>query len=195
MKYLPYIVFFFILISCASSNEVINVSDTKIDTKQKSVSNKEKEMTEVVIPIHNVQILIRQHIPYCGGASPSDAQLNNSIPYSGDIVLINHRDSSKTVISSLQNGGYYLNLAPGSYSIQEGYKNVPYNEFRSANYRGYSQYIISGDEECYRNWWKSTLQDFEVTKTEEVLTIHCSISSSCYTGNNPCDYYNGPLPQ
>ncbi len=187
----------FILIeSCSISNEVISVNENKIDSKQiqKENSIKEDEIAVIQIPIHNVQILIRQHIPYCGGAYPSEDQLNNYVTYNEHIVLINHKDSSRTEINSFQNGAYYLNLKPGSYSIQEGYKNVTYEQFRSSLNTAYSQYIIRGDDDCYRNWWKSTLKDFTVTDSEGVLTINCSISSSCYTGINPCDYYNGPIP-
>lgn len=194
MKNVSYIILLYILVSCAVTNDLTTISDNKNDTKQKVISTKEIETTAIVIPKHNVQILIRQRIPYCGGAYPSDDQLNNSTAYSGAIVLINQNDSTRTVISSLQNGGYYLNLVPGNYSIQESYKNVPYHEFRSAMNMDHGQHIISGGEECYMQWWKSTLHDFVVSDAAEILTINCSISSSCYTGINPCAYYNGPLP-
>lgn len=196
MKYLSYIVLFFLVESCSVSNEVIPVNENKIDSNQNEKENsiKENEIAVIQIPVHNVQILIRQYIPYCGGAYPSEDQLNNYTAYSGDIILINNKDSTRTVIPSFQNGEYYLNLEPGSYSIKEGYKNVTFEQFLSANNRGYSQDIVSGDDDCYKNWWKSTLHDFIVTDSEGVLTINCSISSSCYTDVNPCDYYIGPLP-
>jgi len=194
MKYVSYIILFFLVASCSVSNEIASKAENKVDSKQTDITHSEKDIVEIKLPVHNVQILIRQQIPYCGGAYPSDDQLNNSVVYSGEIVLINHKDASRTVISSIQNGGYYLNLEPGSYSIQEGYKNVTFDQFRMANTKVHSQYIIPGDDECYRNWWKSTLRDFVVTDSEGVLIINCSISSSCYTGNNPCDYYNGPYP-
>ena len=190
MKYLSIILIVFI-VSCSVPRETV-VIKAETTTKKKSVAENTSE--SIAIPAHNVHIIIREQIPYCGGAYPSDDQLNNSAPYGEEIVLINHKDSTRTIVYPMQNTGYYLPLEPGNYSIQEGYKNVSYHQFRSALYINYSEYIVSGDEDCYKKWWESTLIDFTVTNSDTILTVNAFVSVSCYTGKNPCDYYTGPYP-
>lgn len=141
----------------------------------------------------NVKIQITEHIPYCGGAYPSDEQLNNYIPYNETLVLIDITNGTKKDLNP-KNGILYLNLTEGKYAIKEKYKDVPFHEFYSSNNNTHESYIIQGDNDCYKKWWLSNLLEFEIKANDTSKTYDCAISSRCYTGINPCDYYNGPIP-
>lgn len=177
--------FTFLVLSCSCATQAV-ISQDNIQEEKKIVSLP-------TIPEHNVQIIIRQYIPYCGGAYPSDDQLNKSAPYSGGLILINLSDSSKVDVNPEQ-GIVYLNLSKGNYAIKEKYKDVPFHEFYASVNHVNGNYIIQGDNECYKKWWESNLLEFEVKIGQEIQVLNGSVSSSCYTGNNPCIYYNGPYP-
>ncbi len=181
MKIHTFLFLVFILGSCA----VNSVSSQGVEKNETEVA--------VEVPQHNVQIMIREHIPYCGGAYPSDEQLNRSKPYDAGLVLTNTIDGSKKDVNA-KNGVLYLNLPEGKYTLKEKYKDIPFNQFFLNAERSGGSYIIPGDSICYKKWWESNLVEFEVISNEATKILNCTVSSRCYTGINPCDYYNGPYP-
>ena len=144
----------------------------------------------------NVNISVYQHIPYCGGAYPDEDQLNNSHPMTNtDFVLINLKDSSKTIVKTNASGTLELNLPSGNYAIQETFKNCSFEEFQLKNpVIKTGDYFQIGDEECYKTWWSSYLGTFTVVSHENGKSLIFTLYSACFTGNNPCLYYNGPYP-
>lgn len=163
--------------SCATKAVISQTSESDI-----------KEASE-----HNVAFFIRQQIPYCGGAAPTDEMLNRSAPYNEELVLINLSDNSKMTING-ENGVYYLQLAIGKYALKEKYKDVPYHDFLTSTYNSSNNYTVTGEDQCYKEWWQSNLIEFEVIDPTKTENYHLTVPNRCYTGINPCDYYNGPLP-
>jgi hypothetical protein len=141
---------------------------------------------------HNVIVKITGHTPYCGGAAPTFDQMNNYYTYQSSLILIDLNDNTKTIIKS-SGDGYYLSLPMGKYAIKEAFKDVPFKSF-VANHEIKGMYYMEGTEECYKNWWKSNLFEFEVTDKDSVIVLETTIGESCFTGNNPCVQYTGPYP-
>jgi len=187
MKYLSYIVLFFIIVLCSVSSETIVSNDNEIKSEQTTSEN-------IDIPVHNVKIQIIEYYPYCGGASPSHEELNRQGIYSENVLLIDLSNNQKQTITPNNKGLYLLELKPGNYAIKEMYKNVPFDQFISTVGKTNGAYIIHGSSDCYKNWWESNLKEFTVDSSVALTIVNCSISSSCYTGINPCDYYDGPIP-
>ena len=148
----------------------------------------------IVADDFNVQITIRQHIPYCGGAAPTDEMLNRSILVSSNFVMVNLTTGDKSIISTSTTGMVQLNLPLGKYIIKETFKDVPFEDFFQKNMITGKGNTLPGSEECYRKWWERNLLEFEITPNTEKHLLIASLYTRCFTGNNPCEIYTGPYP-
>jgi len=143
----------------------------------------------------NIIIFIDQYIPYCGGASPSEEQMNNYQAFGNtDFVLVNIETGEKIIVKTDSTGHLNLSLPIGKYGIKEIFKNCTFQEFYQNALSQSNSYIQEMDEECYRNWWSSYLGEFSITESTSVIKEHYSTSQGCFTGNNPCIIYTGPYP-
>jgi len=143
---------------------------------------------------YNVKIEIRHSVPYCGGAAPSYEDLNQSYLVSGNFYLVNLITNQKTLITSNSKGIIALDLNIGKYGILEAFKNVSFHEFKKNNESNNGDYYQTGNDDCYKKWWKANLIEFEVTDNTKTQELKAATYSRCFTGNNPCDMYNGPYP-
>ncbi len=174
-----------LLLSCAatqSNQSSVTGSNTSMDTTTET-----NELAK-----YNVNLTITEYIPYCGGAAPTEDQLNNFVAYSGELIVIDLSDQSKVSLLPSE-GTYYIQLPVGKYQVREKYKDVPFAEFKSSQGKD-GMYYMDGSDECYKKWWKSNLFEFEILNTDTVLTLETNISSRCFTGINPCLQYTGPHP-
>ena len=147
---------------------------------------------QVTTKVFNVEISVTQHIPYCGGATPSEEMLNRYLQVGGSYLLVDLQTRKKIIVSADEDLMIRLNLPVGTYVLRELDKDVPFEEFMQ-RFQNSSANIIRGDDECYTELWKSNLLQFDILPNSELQTFHCGLFNSCYT-SNPCDFYIGPLP-
>jgi len=143
----------------------------------------------------NVFITITQYFPYCGGAYPTEQEMNNFSPLSNcNFILINLETKAESTIKTNSAGILILDLAPGNYAVKEMYKNCTYEEFLIKHPIISNQDMMNAGEECYKKWWSSYLCEFIITATGFIIEYEISLFDQCFTGNNPCISYLGPYP-
>lgn len=146
---------------------------------------------------YNTKITITHFTPYCGGAAPDQFILENQTQFQRltTFLLLNVHTGEKLRVKTDSSGVLYLNLPKGVYAIREQYKDCSFETFLAENPAPTGEYYMpSADFNCYRNWWVSNLVEIQITDTSKIQEFHCGTSESCFTGNNPCIYYNGPYP-
>jgi len=146
------------------------------------------------IALYNIKITITKYIPYCGGAAPTEKQMNNYQPAVGEFILLNHTKGKKTTVKTNSQGILYLKLPLGEYALRETYKNMKFKQFYAQELSKVSDNIKNGTKECYENWWKANLVDFKVNDIKDTLKFSANIYNACFTGFNPCITYTGPYP-
>ncbi len=190
MKFLYYSIFLLMLYSCASNKDV-NVDIPMKEEGNETISEVNENQKDTSF---NVSIYIQKQEPYCGGAAPPDELLNRHSPVTDDFFIINLNDQSKTKVRTVD-GYLKLQLEKGKYQVFEAFKQVPFHEFleKFAKQPSGNNYQSLGAE-CYENWWKAPLIEFEVTNEQTILFLEATIQVGCYTGINPCVMYTGPFP-
>lgn len=173
-------------LSCKTSE---NTSVSNNNEKQETITSVDKDQP------HNVEISLKTFKPYCGGAFPSDQQLNNYSKGVDSYLLINTISNDTTTVKSDSLGAIYLNLKNGNYEIRELYKNMSFNEFQEKNQPKVNQALLGLDENCYKKWWLENLLKFEVKEATSINKYDATIKKVCFTGKNPCLMYNGQLPK
>lgn len=110
-----------------------------------------------------------------------------------NFILIHLNTGKKTTVQTNSEGKLLLNLSNGKYAIRETYKDCSFEEFQRNNIQSYSNDLAPNrDEDCYKNWWKSNLGEFNISNANTLIDLHFQTKSGCYTGLNPCLYYIGP---
>ena len=145
----------------------------------------------------NIKITITHFSPYCGGAAPDQHTLDNrsSLQRNTPFLLLNLISGEKSKVKTDTAGVLYLNLPKGNFAIRETFKDCTFEEFQTQNPpREGLYYMSSPDTNCYRNWWAGNLGEIEITNTDSLQEHHWGTSTRCFTGNNPCIYYKGPMP-
>ncbi len=175
-----------VLSACSSVKNSTSTNDELTDVKIEIL----EEMG--AIEYHNVEVQVMQHFPYCGGAAPTEEMMNQYSPASGNYILVNKVDSSKTTVIADSTGTIYLFLENGEYAIRQMFKDMSFEAFYAKNNDNGNSFTSRGID-CYRKWWEKNLLDFTVNDTTEVKT-KITFGSACFTGNNPCLIYNGPYP-
>lgn len=143
---------------------------------------------------HNVEVSVKTFIPYCGGASPREDQLNNYAKGIDSYLLINTSINDTTIIESDSLGIIYLNLEIGNYEIRELYKHMSLDKFKAQNEPKANQVVLNSSEACYKKWWKENLLKFEIKDAIKTTKYDATINKMCFKGKNPCVMYNGQLP-
>ncbi|MEO9534402.1 MAG: hypothetical protein ABJG68_05340 [Crocinitomicaceae bacterium] len=185
MKNIIYLLITYLLISCGNAKPA----------QQEDIVS---ESTEITRPKKfNTKIFITHSTPYCGGMAPTPDMLANlTQPQSNqEFVLIDLTNDTKKNVKTDATGTLYLNLKKGKYAIREKYKDCSFTEFKNNNLAVNKPYCEpSLDTNCMYNWWMSNLGEFEVSSLDSLQEINYGTSNRCFTGNNPCIYYNGPIP-
>lgn len=186
MNYFGWILLTGFSFGCSSAKEV-KIDDISIEPKE----------TRVIDADFNVFISVSHHTPYCGGAAPTEETLalQNQPQRNTSFILINLTTNEKTKIHTDSTGVIRFELPYGKYAIKETYKECTFEEFLIYNQPKANNYIESTQApNCYEDWWKSYLGEFEVKEDTEVLSLKFQTREACFVGRNPCLYYNGPMP-
>lgn len=181
--------FFLLLLlfsSCGTSEPLIH---SELQTEKSDV----EVVKDNAVDVYNIQFTARQYHPYCGGAAPSEDQMNQYSQLYGGFLLIDLQTNEKSALSANNEGVFRLMLAPGKYVIKEAFKDIPFNQFMQ-QHKKEGMYMMPGTDECYEKWWSANLADFEIIKGGQLQTFNFQLASSCFTGNNPCAIYMGPIP-
>jgi len=156
-------------------------------TKKNLVEN---ETTSTTTNIINTELKVTVHVPYCGGARPTDDMLNIHKPVSTTFMLRSDNGYEKKVTSN-ELGLVNLALPTGVYHLKELSKAVPFETFLASAQKDKGNFIQIGSSDCYEEWWKKNVINFEITDTTTLLKANGKLYSHCYT-KNPCDRYTGP---
>ena len=179
---------FLLLASCASTEPMV---DNSLQSKETDKEILKDSIVEVYND--NVQFTAHQHHPYCGGAAPSEDQMNLSSQVHGGFLLINFQTNEKLPLRANEEGLFQLNLPPGKYAIKEQFKDIPFDKFVQ-QHRKSGMYMMTGSDECYQKWWSSYLAEFEIVQGGALQSFKFHLRNRCFTANNPCDIYTGPYP-
>jgi len=156
-----------------------------------SCGTKKNQTTSIITNnIINTQLKITVHVPYCGGARPTDDMLNIHKPVSATFILRGDNGYEKKVTSN-ELGLVSLALPIGTYHLKELSKDVPFETFLATEKVGKGNFIQIGNSDCYKEWWQKNVINFEITDTTTLLKADGRLYSNCYT-KNPCDRYTGP---
>lgn len=164
--------------------------------KSKSVlTQKQSEATEnnaaVSASMVYLKILIRD--PYCKGMAPMpDEEVNGFTPLLLKDFVLFHNDTFMFEFRTSDQGVSELFLPPGSYGVRHSFKNVDFETFYKTIDKRSSEMVEVGDKECYQKWWEAYEGSFEVGPLSEHAEI--KIESWCFTGEDPCRSYVGPMP-
>ena len=201
---LVYLFFLFGLLACGQQKTIITADasdglDDNAEHTELIEAPIEKEIVES--PPNNepfnVKISITHYTQYCGGAAPSEETLSrlNQPEANTSFVLLNLETQEKSEIKTDSTGTIYLNLPIGKYAVREKFKDCDYETFVSQNPTPTGKYHVEvPDTNCYKNWWAANLSEFEIVKDSPVQFFNLGTRTNCFTGNNPCIYYNGPHP-
>jgi len=171
------------LYSCSTLKPIMDSSNSDL-TNSKDTSKTVK-----------MEVNLKVHIPYCGGIVPTEEMLNTFAPESNkDFVLTRLDKSYRNLIFKTDSLGMaYLELVPGRYGIKRAeFFNTDFESF----YKKYSNTNIEGKDrgkECYKKWFEAYLVEFEVSYNSN-RKINVTIQEYCFTGQNPCIIYEGPMP-
>lgn len=180
--------FYFLLLSCVLQLGCKNRQSNSSVAENSNLSNKKCE----------VIISITHHLPYCKGVAPQSIdEYNVIVPEANkDFFIINEADSTfKLEFKTDDSGTFSISLLPGKYCVKRADKNTDFESFLKANKGTDSEYIIFGDRDCYYKWWSKCEGSFEVLESDLLPKYEkIQVRSSCFTGEDPCKFYNGPMP-
>jgi len=155
-----------------------------------SCGTKKNQVENETIPIRNTELKVTVHVPYCGGARPTDDMLNIHKPVSATFMLRSDNGFEQKVTSN-KLGVVNLALPTGIYHLKEFSKAVPFEMFFATEQEGKGNFIQIGNSDCYKEWWQKNVINFEITDTTTLLKADGKLFSNCYK-KNPCDKYTGP---
>jgi hypothetical protein len=164
------------------------ISLVSCGTKKDQLENEVPSIDET--NLFNTELSISVHIPYCGGARPTQEMANRHKPVEATFILSTENGTTKEVKSD-ELGLIKLTLPKGKYHLKELSKNVTFETFLASTKQPVGSYIKEGDRDCYYEWWQKNLIDFEITDTTTYLKTSAKIFSHCYT-SNPCETHIGP---
>ena len=165
-----------------------------------SCANSPREMTKSAAKEIKIELIAQYHKPYCGGAYPSPEQERGSIhPISNETFYIKRgklnteNEMSLLSFTTDENGKATIWLPAGEYVVIKATQNFPFDKF----YQPYQQKENSTTmtylgEDCYREWYAKPETSFTVA--EEQRIIQFTRQTNCFTSENPCARYTGPLP-
>ena len=141
--------------------------------------------------------IVQRHTPYCGGAYPPPELENGTLSAitSTKFYIVLKADSSRTPVDSFttsDNGSFQVTLKKNKYSIFSAPKILPFEEFYKQNSGASDSLYSDKGKSCYKNWYNTPELSLNAVRDTFVQII---LYSYCFTGDNPCIMYTGPLPQ
>jgi hypothetical protein len=156
---------------------------------------KEEAQTEVLFQLSG-QFLIHQ--PHCGGRAPREDKLKQATPYRNKQFVVKKGASNQedtTVVASFstdEEGKFSIQLPKGSYCLLKADKNQAYADFYGEKQSPTGQYYQAKEEECFKDWW--TKCELTLVLEADTLLPTLKLYNRCFTGENSCMQYTGPLP-
>jgi hypothetical protein len=155
----------------------------------------QKRTTKISFNEEATAFTLTMHIrnPYCKGVAPMpEEEVNGFIPLAlKDFALFNN-DTFVYEFRTNEQGQAELFLPPGKYGVRHLSKNIDFETFYSRIDKRSNDFVEVGDKECYRKWWQAYEGQFEVNPISNQAVIN--IESRCFTGEDPCRSYVGPMP-
>jgi len=146
----------------------------------------------------NVTISITHLLPYCKGVAPQSLEDYRVIvpEANSDFYITNEADSTfKIKFQTDDSGRFSLSLVKGKYCVKRLHKNTDFESFLKSNKKTDTEYINYGDRDCYYKWWSRCEGNFEILDDDSTnKEVKIQVTSSCFTGEDPCKFYNGPMP-
>lgn len=157
---------------------LVCVSWTVLRTKQRA-------------PTFNIEGTVLLLRDYCGGAAPSEDQLNPKPYPEPNVKLYIHRSatntSKKVILDSVisdANGKFSVKLKPGTYCFIKIEKKAPYVTPLNTQY-------VTHDPECARIEYARC--DFSLTVKDAQDSVQIILPQHCFWKIS-CQSYSGPLP-
>lgn len=154
---------------------------------QKELGNKAKE---VVLYLNNA-------VPYCGGAAPSPEMvipILEPIQNISFLLYAENVDGSRgrelKTIATDNEGKFLLYLPLGKYQLWRPSKKLNLDQFVKAESPEIGPFYSYNDKECFQAWRERADFIFDIRSD---TTISLSRPINCYTFDNPCMLYIGPL--
>jgi len=148
------------------------------------------------VPILPQEVSIGYLEPYCGGAKPLVNQKNNFIPITMDSFFIEKRNSDGQFyfknlksVNTDENGRFIHKMGSGFFALYNKKKVRSFSEFYSMEIKD-DRFFKSEGEDCYRKWWRTPDNIFEIKDTSQSIRI--TLHKQCYVNFNPCIEYIGP---
>ncbi len=155
---------------------LILVTFMSCGTKKNQVENETAPI--VANKIINTELKISVHIPYCGGARPTEEMANRHKPVMAKFMLRSDNGFEKQVESN-ELGLINLALPIGTYHLKELSKAVSFETFYANAKKDKGNFIKVGSEKCYREWYTKNLINFEITDTTTLLHAVGKLYSNC----------------
>lgn len=151
-------------------------------------THKNHEMTTVD---KVVQFQFQIFTPHCGGAVISKEENGHFTPMPHrSFQLRNAHNTTTSMLKTDENGEMVLHLESGIYKFFDSEKMLDSAAFLRSKIRE-NEYYKSAPDNCYEEW--RTTPDFEVA-----ISVDTSFTlieyQGCFTSNNPCIHYIGPMP-
>lgn len=143
-----------------------------------------------------VSLKFEKHFPYCGGAVPTpEMEKGTFSPQVNTTFYLVDSASKQQKITTNELGIANVLLDNGEYSIYtSNKKELSLEEFVKKNKPNNELYKIKSTD-CFEEWYNKV--DFTLTvnseTSNEVVTF--TERNRCYTQNNPCVTYEGPIAQ
>lgn len=133
---------------------------------------------------------ISVEVPDCSGSgSVGKKAMPNAVYYIKKSSFNDPAVIADEMLKCNENGEFKLKLSAGTYTIVHADKLLSFAEFK-LKHSSKSTYYQNLDQDCFLNWYKSP--DFLLTVTGN-MEVSWTVKSRCYTEQNPCIRYTGPV--
>lgn len=155
-------------------------------------------MKKVPAGSHVVIFIVKEHHPYCGGAPPTkeiEGGFRTLLTYQPFLVkkgIVNHEKIpvlARVITDSV--GRFSIKMDTGQYQLIFPEKQATFEDFYRSQSKE-SKMLKAGSRDCFFNWWQKPEATVQINDTTTI--VECVLSSTCYSGFNPCMYYLGPKP-
>lgn len=137
-------------------------------------------------------VIIEMYVyrPHCGGAVRSIEENGSTTIMANRKFFLDNQKGERLYIETSQEGKINLQLESGLYGLYSIDKELDSASFIRTKSR-MNEYYHNEPPECFDLWRKSPDIRFFVTNDTLIKYIE---NTRCFTSNNPCIEYSGPLP-
>lgn len=130
------------------------------------------------------------HRPHCGGAISSFEENGSTTIMANRKFFLDDQLGIRQYVETSQDGKLHLKIAPGSYHLFSLEKELDSASFIRTKSRD-NQYYKNAPPECFERW--RTTPDLSFIVVNDTIIKHTE-NTRCFTSNNPCIEYFGPMP-